>query len=179
MDGDYPIAYPPRMLKVGDKAPRFALPSDAGTKVKLSELSRGGKHVVVYFYPKDSTPGCTREAQGFSSALKAIEKLGASVVGISKDSVQSHCNFRDKFKLKVLLLSDPELEVHKAFGAYGDKVMYGKKVKGVIRSTFIVAPDGTIARVFPSVKVDGHIEKVVEVLGELGGAPAKKAPTRH
>jgi thioredoxin-dependent peroxiredoxin len=175
MDRPYSIAYPARMLKVGDKAPSFALPSDAGTKVKLSELSRGGKHVVVYFYPKDSTPGCTREAQGFSGATKALEKLGASVVGISKDSVASHCTFRDTFKLKVPLLSDPDLEVHKAFGAYGDKVMYGKKVKGVIRSTFIVAPDGTIARVFPSVKVDGHVDKVIAALGELGGKGGKKS----
>ena len=158
------------MLKVGDKAPGFALTSDAGEKVKLSDLTRGGKHAVVYFYPKDSTPGCTREAQGFSAALKNLEKLGAAVVGISKDSVASHCNFRDKYRLKVPLLSDPDLEVHKAFGAYGDKVMYGKKVKGTIRSTFIVGPDGKVAKVFPSVKVDGHVDKVIAALGELAGA---------
>lgn len=165
------------MIKEGSAAPAFNLDSDAGKKVKLADYK--GKTLVVYFYPKDSTPGCTRESVAFSEALAKIAKAGASVVGISKDSVQSHCNFRDKYALKVDLLSDPDLTVHKAFGAYGEKMMYGKKILGTIRSTFIIGPDGKIARVFPSVKVDGHVEKVLEALGASGAAPPpKKAPAK-
>jgi peroxiredoxin Q/BCP len=168
------------MLKEGAKAPSFDLDSDGGEKVSLASLIEDGGHgryAVVYFYPKDSTPGCTREAQGFSAAAKQIAKLGASVVGVSKDSVKSHCSFRDKYELTIPLLSDPDLKVHKAYGAYGEKTMYGKKVLGTIRSTFIVAPDGKVARVFPSVKVDGHVDKVIEVLKAVTGrAPPKGAP---
>jgi peroxiredoxin Q/BCP len=159
------------MLKEGAKAPRFDLESDAGERVSLADFS--GKPVVVYFYPKDSTPGCTREAQGFTAAAKDIAKLGAAVVGVSKDSVKSHCSFRDKYGLKIPLLSDPDLSVHKAFGAWGEKTMYGKKVTGVIRSTFIVGGDGKIAKVFPSVKVDGHVEKVITALSEMKSGAKK------
>lgn len=160
------------MLEIGDKAPAFSLVSDAGDTVRLSDFK--GKSLIVYFYPKDSTPGCTREAVAFSELLPKLRAKGAEVVGISKDSVASHGSFRDKYKLRVRLLSDPDLTVHKAFGAYGEKVMYGKKVLGTIRSTFLVAPDGRIAAVWPSVKVDGHAEKVLERLG--GRAPAAKQP---
>jgi peroxiredoxin Q/BCP len=153
------------MVKEGDKAPVFSLPSDAGKEVSLA--AKPGEYVVVYFYPRDSTPGCTREAQGFTAAVKKFEKAGARVYGVSKDSVESHCKFRDKFKLKIPLLSDPDLAVHKAYGAWGDKVMYGKKVKGVIRSTFVVTPEGKIGKVFPSVKVDGHVDKVLAAIEEL------------
>jgi peroxiredoxin Q/BCP len=156
------------MLKEGDKVPAFTLESDAGEKVSLKGLLDGAKHVVVYFYPKDSTPGCTREAQGFSAAQKKLAKLGAKVVGVSKDSVKSHCSFRDKYELTVPLLSDPDLVVHKAFGAYGEKSMYGKKVLGTIRSTFILGKGGKVLRVYPSVKVDGHVDQVLEALAELG-----------
>jgi peroxiredoxin Q/BCP len=163
------------MLKEGDKAPAFELESDAGTKVKLSDFK--GKKLVIYFYPKDSTPGCTREAIGFSEALARLAKAGASVVGVSKDSVKSHCSFRDKYSLKIPLLSDTGLAVHKAYGAYGEKTMYGKKVEGTIRSTFVIGPDGKITKVFPNVKVDGHVDQVLAALGEAGAAaPAKKAP---
>jgi peroxiredoxin Q/BCP len=165
------------MLKEGDRAPAFERQSDAGKAVKLSDFA--GKKLVLYFYPKDSTPGCTREAIGFSEAIDRLTKAGASVVGVSKDSVKSHCNFRDKYDLKIPLLSDPDLSLHHAFGAYGEKMMYGKKVEGTIRSTFLIGPDGVIVKAWPSVKVDGHVE---EVLAALGGAeapaPAKKAAAK-
>src|SRR5438105_1633590 len=104
------------MLKEGDKAPAFELTSDAGEVVKLSDFK--GRKLVLYFYPRDSTPGCTREAIGFSEAIDRITAAGASVVGVSKDSVKSHCSFRDKYALRIPLLSDPDLTLHKAFGAF-------------------------------------------------------------
>jgi peroxiredoxin Q/BCP len=156
------------MLKANDRAPSFDLPSDSGKNVALRDFA--GKTLVVYFYPKDSTPGCTREAQAFTKLLGAFRKVGADVVGVSKDSVASHCNFRDKLGLKVALLSDPELTTHKAYGAWGEKTMYGKKVTGVIRSTFVIGPDGRVQRVYSSVKVDGHAEAV---LAEVSGVKAK------
>jgi thioredoxin-dependent peroxiredoxin len=159
------------MVKAGDRAKDFALLSPNGEK-KLSDAK--GKYAVVYFYPRDNTPGCTREAQAFSQAAKAFAKAGAVVYGISKDSVESHAKFAAGYKLAFDLLSDPSLATHKAYGAYGEKTMYGKKVLGTIRSTFIVDPKGTVARVFPSVKVDGHAEAVLAAIEELrGGAPAK------
>jgi peroxiredoxin Q/BCP len=163
------------MLKEGAKAPPFELPSDAGDTVRLRDFA--GKPVVVYFYPRDNTPGCTREAQAFAAAKRDWAKLGAAVLGVSKDSVASHCGFRDKYALNFPLLSDPDLSVHKAYGAWGEKTMYGKKVKGVIRSTFVIGPDGKLAKVFPSVNVDGHAEKVLDALRELqsGGAAKDKA----
>ena len=158
------------MLKEGDKAPSFDLASDEGGKVSLRDFA--GKALVLYFYPRDNTPGCTREAQAFTAARRTIEKAGGAVVGVSRDSLKSHQSFRDKCKLGITLLSDPDLSVHKAYGAWGEKTMYGKKIEGVLRSTFIVK-DGKIARVFPNVKVDGHADAVVTALGELSGAPAK------
>jgi thioredoxin-dependent peroxiredoxin len=152
-------------------APKFALDSDAGTRVKLADYA--GKWLVVYFYPKDNTPGCTREAQDFTQAAPKLKKLGAEVVGISKDSVKSHCGFKDKIGIRFPLLSDPDLSTHKAYGAWGTKTMYGKKVEGTIRSTFLVSPAGKIARSWTSVKVDGHAEKVIAALEELkGGDPS-------
>jgi thioredoxin-dependent peroxiredoxin len=159
------------MLKEGQKAPRFSLPSDGGKDVRLEDFA--GKNVVVYFYPRDNTPGCTREAQAFAAASKDFAKLGVTVLGVSKDSVASHCGFRDKYALNFPLLSDADLSVHKAFGAYGEKMMYGKKVLGTIRSTFVVGPDGKVAKVFPSVKVDGHADAVLATL--RGGGDAKAA----
>jgi peroxiredoxin Q/BCP len=152
-----------KRLSTGDKAPAFDLPSDSGDNVKLGDYA--GKTFVLYFYPKDNTPGCTREAQAFTALLPKFKKAGVDVLGVSKDSVATHCGFRDKLKLKVPLLSDPELEVHKAYGAYGDKMMYGKKVKGVIRSTFLIEK-GKIKRAWGSVKVDGHAEAVLAALDE-------------
>jgi peroxiredoxin Q/BCP len=153
------------MLAEGDKAPKFELESDSGAKVSLGDFA--GKHLVLYFYPKDNTPGCTREAQAFTEAVAKIRRMGAEVVGVSKDSIKSHCSFRDKYALKFPLLSDPELKLHKAFGAWGEKTMYGKKVEGTLRSTFIIGPDGKVAKVFPSVKVDGHVDAVIEALKQL------------
>ncbi|MBX3223554.1 MAG: peroxiredoxin [Labilithrix sp.] len=158
------------MLKEGDKAPPFNLESDAGGKVSLRDF--GGKTLVLYFYPRDNTPGCTRQAQAFTATKGAIERAGGAVVGVSRDSLKSHASFREKCGLGITLVSDPDLAVHKAYGAWGEKTMYGKKVEGVLRSTFLVK-DGKIVRVFPSVKVDGHADAV---LAALGGAPAKAAP---
>src|SRR5579871_3412751 len=143
-------------------APKFALESDADTRVKLADYA--GKWLVVYFYPKDNTPGCTREAQDFTQAVPKLRKLGAEVVGISKDSVKSHCGFRDKIGIRFPLLSDPDLSTHKAYGAWGTKTMYGKKVEGTIRSTFLVSPAGKIVRSWTGVKVDGHADKVLAAL---------------
>src|SRR5271169_3600425 len=141
------------MLKPGDTAPDFALESRRGLR-KLSDAK--GKYAVVYFYPRDNTPGCTREGQAFSQAAKAFSAAGAVVYGISKDSVESHDRFADTCGITIDLLSDADLIAHKAYGAFGEKTMYGKTVIGTIRSTFIVDPKGEVARVFPSVKVDGH-----------------------
>lgn len=150
--------------KSGAAAPKFDLESDAGERVSLGDFK--GKWLVIYFYPRDNTPGCTREAQGFTEAVGRLKKLGAEVVGVSKDSVQSHCGFKEKIGIRFPLLSDPDLAAHKAYGAWGAKTMYGKKVHGTIRSTFLVSPDGKIARAWSSVKVDGHVEKVLAALAE-------------
>jgi peroxiredoxin Q/BCP len=165
------------MLKEGDKAPVFELASDGGRTIRSKDFA--GRRLLVYFYPKDSTPGCTREAIGFTEASPRIEALGATVVGVSKDSVASHCTFRDKYALGIPLLSDPDLAVHKAFGAYGEKTMYGKKVEGVIRSTFLVGPTGVIEKVWPSVKVDAHVDQVLAFLGGGGAEAGRKAPAKE
>jgi peroxiredoxin Q/BCP len=161
------------MLKAGDRAPDFELPADDGGTVRLPPQK--GRRAVVYFYPKDDTPGCTVEAIEFTRAMGKLHALGIDVYGISKDTIQSHCKFRDKHALKVRLLSDPDLTVHKAFGAYGEKNMYGNKVLGTIRSTFLIAKDGTIEHAWPSVKVQGHVDAVVAAAG--GEAAPKKPAT--
>jgi peroxiredoxin Q/BCP len=163
------------VIDIGAKAPAFTLDSDSGKKVSLRDFA--GKTLVLYFYPKDDTPGCTREAQAFTQARADIEKAGGVVVGVSKDSVAAHCKFRDKYGLAIPLLSDPDLTLHKAFGAYGEKNMYGKKVMGTIRSTFLVK-DGKVVHVYPSVKVDGHADQVLAFLRGGAGAPATKAPAK-
>jgi len=162
--------------KAGDRAPSFDLESDRGERVSLDDFS--GRWLVVYFYPKDNTPGCTRQAQAFTLAAPRLEKLGATVVGISKDSAKSHCGFRDKNAITFPLLSDSDLEVHKAYGAWGVKTMYGKKVEGTIRSTFLVAPDGVIARAWTGVRVDGHVDAVVEALEQARSRLGAKKPAR-
>jgi thioredoxin-dependent peroxiredoxin len=149
----------------GAAAPKFDLESDAGERV--SSKAFAGKWLILYFYPKDNTPGCTREAQDFTKAASRLKKLGAEVVGISRDSVKSHGGFKEKIGIAFRLLSDPDLTAHRAYGAWGKKVMYGKAVEGVIRSTFLVAPDGKLAKAWRSVKVDGHVEKVIATLQEL------------
>jgi len=154
------------MLKEGQKAPSFRLSSVDGGSVALEDYR--GTPVVVYFYPKDDTPGCTREACAFRDSQAQIRKTGAVVLGVSPDSVASHQKFRDKYKLSFPLLSDPDKGVAKKFGAYGEKTLYGKKVVGMIRSTFIIDGDGIVRKVFPKVRVDGHAEKVLEALQTLG-----------
>lgn len=154
-------------LEVGKKAPAFTLESSDGNRVKLSELA--GKIVVLYFYPRDNTPGCTVEAEGFRDAVPALKKLGAVVLGVSKDSIASHCKFRDKYKLTFPLLTDPDGKTMEAYGAWGDKVLYGKKMKGIIRSTVLIDKAGKVARHWPKVSVKGHVDEVVEAVTELAG----------
>lgn len=153
------------MIEEGKKAPAFKLVGDDGEKHSLSDYA--GKNVVLYFYPKDSTPGCTVEAQAFNAALPKLAKLGAVVLGVSKDSTASHCKFRDKYGLKFPLLSDPEGTTIEKYGAWGEKNLYGKKSMGIIRSTVIIGKDGKVAKVFPKVKVAGHDEAVLEALKAL------------
>lgn len=167
------------MLNAGDRAPDFSLESDSGKAVSLADFP--GKTVVLYFYPKDDTPGCTRENQAFSAALHAFGDAGAVVLGVSRDSVERHRKFRDKYDLGVTLLSDPELAAHNAYGAYGEKTMYGKKVTGAIRSTFIIGPDRKVKHAFSGVKVDGHADAVLALVRGGGGAltpPAPRTPTK-
>jgi peroxiredoxin Q/BCP len=149
-------------IKEGQKAPAFKLPSSEGGEVKLADLA--GKTVVLYFYPKDDTPGCTREAEAFRDALPKIKKKGGVVYGVSKDSIARHCKFRDKYGLTFPLLSDETGKVIEAYGAWGEKTLYGKKSMGIIRSTVIISPDGKIKKHFPKVKVDGHADEVLAVL---------------
>jgi thioredoxin-dependent peroxiredoxin len=153
------------MLKEGDKAPAFKLPSVEGGDVGLKDFA--GKTVVLYFYPKDDTPGCTREACAFRDNQAALKKAGAVVLGVSPDSVESHQKFRGKYKLNFPLLADADKSVAKKYGAWGEKVMYGKKVTGMIRSTFVIDGDGVVRKVFPRVKVDGHADKVLEAVSSL------------
>jgi peroxiredoxin Q/BCP len=157
-----PSASARRVLAVGDRAPDLALPSSDGRDVSLSDYR--GKHVVVYFYPKDDTPGCTREAQGFRDARAELARRGAVVLGVSKDSVEAHCRFRDKYQLDFPLLSDRDGRALEAYGAWGEKSNYGKTYMGIIRSTVVVAPDGTVKKVFPNVKVDGHVQQVLDAI---------------
>ena len=149
-------------MEGGKKAPAFALESSDGGTVKLADLA--GKIVVLYFYPRDNTSGCTIEAQDFRAALPALHKLGAVVLGVSKDSIASHCKFRDKYKLNFPLLSDADGKILEAYGAWGDKVMYGKKSKGIIRSTVLIDKTGKVAQHWPKVRVKGHVDEVVDAV---------------
>lgn len=160
----------PTSLAVGKKAPSFALPNQDGKIVKLADFK--GSWLVLYFYPKDNTPGCTTEACDFTQGLKDFEKLDAVVVGCSADSPESHRKFIDKYKLKVTLLSDAEHEMMKAYGAWGEKSLYGKTVIGIIRSTVIIDPEGKVAYHYPKVRAAGHAEAVREELAALRAAAA-------
>jgi thioredoxin-dependent peroxiredoxin len=157
------------MIEEGKAAPAFTLRSAEGDKVSLSGFA--GKYVVVYFYPRADTPGCTREAQAFNKLLGKFAKLDAAVLGISKDSVETHCKFRDKYALVFPLLSDPDGSVIEKYGAWGEKNLYGKKSMGIIRSTVLVGPDGKVKRIFRKVKVDGHADVVLETIQKLRSAP--------
>ena len=153
------------MLEAGKKAPAFHLESSAGGKVKLADLA--GKPVVLYFYPRDNTPGCTVEAQDFQAALPAFTRAGAVVLGVSKDTIASHCKFRDKYGLEFQLLSDADGKTLEAYGAWGDKVLYGKKSKGIIRSTVLIGKDGKVVKHWPKVSVKGHVAEVLEAVKAL------------
>ncbi|HHK42870.1 MAG TPA: thioredoxin-dependent thiol peroxidase [Planctomycetaceae bacterium] len=152
-------------LEPGTRAPAFQLKDDQGRTVKLSVFK--GRPVVLYFYPKDDTPGCTKEACAFRDASSRLEKLGAVVLGVSPDSVESHAKFRDKYHLNFPLLSDPQHRVAEKYGAWREKNMYGKKTMGIQRSTYLIGPDGKIAKVWKRVRVDGHDRQVLEALAEL------------
>ena len=152
-------------IEEGERAPDFSLRADDGRTIKLSALR--GRPVVVYFYPRDDTPGCTREACAFRDRQSEITQLGATVLGISPDDVDSHGKFRDKFDLNFPLLADPEHKVAEKYGAWREKNMYGKKVMGIQRSTFVIDAEGRVARQWRNVKVDGHDEQVLSALREL------------
>jgi thioredoxin-dependent peroxiredoxin len=146
-------------LKPGDKAPSFKLATDGGGNISLSSLK--GQPFVLYFYPKDDTAGCTKEAVGFSENLKKFERLGVNLVGVSKDSVASHDRFKAKYKLKLTLASDSELEAAQAYGVWGEKTLYGRKYMGMERATFLVDSKGVIREIWRKVKVPGHVEAVL------------------
>jgi peroxiredoxin Q/BCP len=150
-------------LAVGDKAPAFKLRDADGKEVSLSSFK--GQKVIVYFYPRDDTPGCTKEACQFNDNLTAFQSADVPVLGISPDSAASHVRFRDKYGLRFSLLSDPSKSTMEAYGAYGEKMMYGKPVVGVIRSTFLIDEKGKVAKAWYGVKADGHAEKVLAELG--------------
>ncbi len=152
-------------LKVGDKAPDFCLPDKDGNEVCLKDFR--GKWVVLYFYPKDNTSGCTKEAVEFTEHLDEFASLNAVVLGVSKDSVKSHKNFAEKHGLKVTLLSDPEHKVIEQYGAWKLKKRYGREYYGTQRSTFLIDPDGVIRHIWPNVRVKGHVEAVLKKLKEL------------
>jgi peroxiredoxin Q/BCP len=152
-------------LEIGTKAPDFTADIENGEKLTLSDYK--GKWVVLYFYPKDNTSGCTKEACEFKDNMERITSMGAEVIGVSKDSVKSHNNFINKFELNFHLVADPEKEVCELYDIMGEKKMYGKTYMGIIRSTYIIDPEGTIREVYSKVKVAGHVDAVIEKLEEL------------
>jgi peroxiredoxin Q/BCP len=150
-------------VEEGKKAPAFTLPDASGEKVALKDFA--GQHVVVYFYPRDDTPGCTKEACGFRDDIRKFEKLDAVILGISPDGAESHAKFAKKYKLPFTLLSDPDKKVMSKYGAWGEKMMYGKKTTGVIRSTVWIGPDGKVIKHWKRVaKAADHPAKVLEAL---------------
>lgn len=153
------------MPEAGKKAPEWTLQNGAGRKVKLADLK--GKPVVVYFYPKDDTPGCTIEAQGFQAALGEFERRGAVVLGISPDGPKSHCRFAEKFGLNFDLLCDEDHAVAEKYGVWVEKNRYGRKYMGIQRATFLIDKAGRIAKVWPAVKPEGHPAEVLEALDAL------------
>lgn len=152
-------------LEVGKEAPQFCLPDKDSKEICLTDFK--GKHVILYFYPKDNTPGCTTEAIGFTGILPDLQKLDAVVIGVSPDSPESHAKFIEKKNLKVTLLSDLDKKVLKAYGKWGKKKFRGKEYIGVTRSTFLIDPEGKIAHIWSKVSVKGHPEDVQNVLTEL------------
>ncbi|MBU1115414.1 MAG: thioredoxin-dependent thiol peroxidase [Bacteroidetes bacterium] len=146
------------------KAPQFSLPDSDGNLVKLKQFL--GQKVVLYFYPKDNTSGCTAEACDFNNSLKEFDKIKTKVLGLSKDSPKSHIKFRDKYDLSFALLSDETTEIIQKYGVWKEKSMYGKKYMGVERTTFIIDEKGKIEKIFPKVKVNGHVQEILNYLAE-------------
>ncbi|NNC18149.1 thioredoxin-dependent thiol peroxidase [Corallococcus exiguus] len=167
------------MPQSGDKAPGFSLPDQSGATVSLSQFK--GRHVVLYFYPKDATPGCTTEACDFRDEHSALVKAGAVVLGVSPDSVASHQKFATKQGLPFSLLADPDHALADAYGVWGEKSLYGRKFMGLIRATFLIGPDAKVVRVWPKVKVAGHVAEVLSTLqggSSSDAASAPKAPAK-
>ena len=150
------------MLNIGDRAPNFTLKDKNGNEISLSDFI--GKRVVLYFYPKDNTPGCTRQACAFAGAYEEFRKRGVEVIGISRDSIASHVKFAEKYSLPFVLLSDPELEAIQAYGVWQEKKLYGKVSFGVVRTTFIIDENGIIEKVMPKVKPDTNAEQILNFL---------------
>ena len=161
-------------FEIGDRAPAFALKSGEGATVKLSDYR--GRRVILYFYPKDDTPGCTKEACDFRDARAKLAKADAAVLGVSCDNAASHERFAKKFALTFPLLSDPDAATAKAYGVYKQKSMYGRTYWGIERTTFLIDEEGRIARVFPKVSVTGHIDAVREALDAMPSS--SRAPAR-
>lgn len=153
------------LVQIGAKAPDFSLPRDGGDIVRLADFA--GRPVVLFFYPKASTPGCTTEARDFTARLAEFEAAGATVLGISKDSVKRQENFAAKQALAVALLSDAESDVCERYGVWAEKKNYGRTYMGIVRTTVLIAPDGTVARVWPKVKVAGHVDEVLAAVKSL------------
>ncbi len=149
-------------LNIGDKAPEFVLPASTGEDISLKD--QAGKKVVLYFYPKDDTPGCTKEACGFRDASDELQALGAVVLGVSADSVKSHEKFVGKYELNFPLLADTEKVVANSYGAWGEKQRYGRTYMGMNRMTYLIDESGNIERIWPAVKADGHAAEVVEAI---------------
>ncbi len=154
------------MLKEGDKAPDFTATATDGSVISLKNLK--GKNVVIYFYPKDDTPGCTVEACGFRDSFKTIEKLNTVVLGVSPDSVKSHVKFTEKFQLPFPLLADEDKKICQDYGVWIEKSMYGKKYMGVARTTFVIDKEGRIAKIFEKVKPEIHATEIIEAIKALG-----------
>jgi peroxiredoxin Q/BCP len=153
--------------QVGRKAPDFALPSNQGGTVRLKDF-HGKKHVVLYFYPKDDTPGCTREACDFRDGQKGLTRKDVVILGVSKDSVASHEKFASKYELPFLLLSDAEGDVSERYGVWKEKSMYGRTSRGIERTTFLIDKEGVLRNVFPKVKVEGHLGEIEAAIDALG-----------
>lgn len=152
------------MLEIGNKAPDFKLLNQDGSEISLSDFK--GQRVILYFYPKDNTPGCTKQACGFSELYPHFNDLKTQIIGISKDSVASHKRFEQKYQLPFILLSDPELTTIKAYDVWKEKNMYGKKVMGVVRTTYLINEEGIIERAFDKVKAANNPQEMLEILND-------------
>jgi peroxiredoxin Q/BCP len=150
------------MIKVGDRAPSFCLPSAEGTKISLKDFK--GKKIVLYFYPKDSTSGCTKEACSFQENIPSLRRKGSVLLGVSADSVSSHNKFASRYGLSFPLLSDEKKDILKAYGVWKEKSLYGRKYMGIERTTFLIDERGKITHIFSKVKVEGHAQDVLDVL---------------